>query len=224
MSQFIAPTATGHSIDDVWAAAVWADQVNQGYVKTAEHRWNPELEQSELVRDTNRVIMFAALADPTSITDDLRAAGRKLREQLAQDLTLRTLKGTTNDFDRSVGQVLAVTDCFVPSRHRYELAVLPCLPTVARRSQHRADRDAVLRQCDKLTAVPGTKVTLKVRVLSTFYSQNYHVYFVTAVTQDQQAVMFSYKNNIDADTVLEIRGTVREHCAQHTRLNRVKVI
>jgi hypothetical protein len=214
----------GYAADDVWAAAVLADQVNGGYVKDTEYRMD-ENGRQHVVRETNRFIVMDTLQNhPERITDDLRIEGMMLRDQLAQDLTLRTLKGTTTQFDNSIRQVLAVTDRMYTVTHRFEMAVIPSLPRSMRETVRRADVDAVLRECSPISAVPNSKVELEVRVVKSFYSRNYNVYFITAVTEDQGAVMFSLKENFAFNTELKIRGNVREHADKLTRLNRVKVL
>jgi len=213
----------GYSVDDVWAAAVLADRINSGYAKETEYRWDNGVQS--VVRENNRFIIMDTLQnEPDLITDELRAAGRTLRDQLAQDLTLRTLKGKTTGFDNSIQQCLAVTDRFYTVSHRFELAVIPSLPNSMRETVRRADVDSLLRGCGPISAVPGTKVDLAVRVVKSFYSQNYNTHFITAVTESNGAVMFTYRERFDFNTELKIRGNVREHAAELTRLNRVKVL
>jgi predicted amidohydrolase len=67
-------------------------------------------------------------------------------------------------------------------------------------------------------------VDLAVRVVKSFYSQNFNTYYITAVTESNGAVMFTYRERFDFNTELKIRGNVREHGAEMTRLNRVKVL
>lgn len=215
---------THHLVDDVWAAAVLADQINQGYVRETQYTLDLTTGVQQVVKETNRTVMMASLYNPDVITGQLRQAGRELRQQLSQELTLRMLRGTTSDFDRGIQQALAVTTQFSTVTHRLELAVIPCLPDSLRRSQSRAQVDAVLRQCHPVSADVGAKVDLRVRVMRCFFSKNHGVDFVTAVTPDNCAVMFSYKQAFAPDTELTIRGTVRGHSADLTRLNRVKVI
>jgi hypothetical protein len=50
------------------------------------------------------------------------------------------------------------------------------------------------------------------------------VNYITAVTEDNQAVVFTHKERFDFNTELTIRGNVREHGVDSTRLNRVKVV
>ena len=215
----------GHAVDDVWAAAVLADRINSGYVKDTEYRLDPDTGRQSVVRETNRFIVQDTLQNrPQEITDELRAEGRVLREQIAQDLMLRTLKGTISSFDNGVREALAVTDRMYTVSHRHELAVIPCLPAALRRSQRQAEVDHLLRGCGPISAQPGTRVDLAVRVVKCIYSRHYNVYFVTAVTDDQGAVVFANREQWEFGTNLTIRGNVRDHDSYLTRLNRVKVL
>jgi hypothetical protein len=215
----------GYAVDDVWAAAVLADRINSGYVKETEYHLDMGTGRQSVVRETNRFVIMDTLQNhPELITDELRAEGQSLRNQLAQDLTLRTLKGKTTGFDNSIQQCLAVTDRFYTVSHRFELAVIPSLPRSMRETVRRADVDSLLRECGPVAAKPGTKVDLAVRVVKSFYSQNFNVNYITAVTEDNQAVVFTHKERFDFNTELKIHGNVREHSADSTRLNRVKVL
>jgi hypothetical protein len=215
----------GYAVDDVWAAAVLADRTNSGYVKETEYHLDLDTGRQSVVRETNRFIIMDTLQyHPELITDDLRAEGMILRDQLAQDFTLRALKGKTTRFDNSILQCLAVTDRMFTVSHRFELAVIPSLPNSMRETVRRADVDSLLRGCGPISAQPGTKVDLAVRVVKSFYSQNFNTYYITAVTESNGAVMFSYRERFDFNTHLTIRGNVREHGTEMTRLNRVKVL
>jgi hypothetical protein len=213
----------GYSVDDVWAAAVLADRINSGYVKETEYQWDNGVQS--VVRETNRFVIMDTLQNhPELVTDELRAEGQSLRNQLAQDFTLRALKGKTTGFDNSIQQCLAVQDRFYTVSHRFELAVIPSLPRSMRETVRRADVDSLLRECGPIAAQPGTKVNLAVRVVKSFYSQNFNTHYITAVTESNGAVMFSYRERFDFNTELTIRGNVREHGTEITRLNRVKVL
>jgi hypothetical protein len=215
----------GYSVDDVWAAAVLADRINSGYVKETEYHLDLGTGSQSVMRETNRFIMLDTLQNhPEQITNELRTEGQSLRNQLAQDLTLRTLKGKTTGFDNSIQQCLAVTDRFYTVSHRFELAVIPSLPNSMRETVRRADVDSLLRGCGPIAAKPGTKVDLAVRVVKSFYSQNFNTHYITAVTESNGAVLFTYRERFDFNTELKIRGNVREHGTEMTRLNRVKVL
>jgi len=55
------------------------------------------------------------------------------------------------------------------------------------------------------------------------YSQNFGVYFITAVTADRHAVFFSYRERLANGHQCRIRGTVKAHRENSTQLNRVRI-
>jgi hypothetical protein len=50
------------------------------------------------------------------------------------------------------------------------------------------------------------------------------VYFVSGITDTNQAVFFSYRERQDVGTWLTIKGTVKAHRPDATQLSRVRVI
>jgi hypothetical protein len=47
---------------------------------------------------------------------------------------------------------------------------------------------------------------------------------VSAVTTDNHAVFFAYREEIRPETNLNIRGTIKRHTDSATQLNRVKLV
>jgi len=60
--------------------------------------------------------------------------------------------------------------------------------------------------------------------LKCVYSQKWFTYFVTGITSSDQAVFFSYKQEVAVGNVLNIAGTVKRQDNNQTQLNRVKVL
>ena len=73
-------------------------------------------------------------------------------------------------------------------------------------------------------AAVGARVAVDAVVVRSVYSQNYNVHFVTARTQCNRLVFFSYREGLDADTPIRVRGTVKAHRPDSTQLNRVKLV
>lgn len=217
-------TVKSYPADDVWAAACTAYRLNgNAYLKDSEYEVDATGAQ-RLVRHRNRDVMAQVLARPHQITDQDRAQARECRQFLQNDITFRTLKNTLTEFDRSVTRCLAVSDRFDGIAHRYEMAVIACLPHTQRKQLVRYDQQERLQACGQLDAPVGTKVQLQVEVIRSNYSQNYGVHFITAVTRDQQAVFFSYREAQAAGAWLTIKGTVKAQRDRQTQLNRVKVL
>jgi hypothetical protein len=70
----------------------------------------------------------------------------------------------------------------------------------------------------------GDRVDEPVTVVKCVFSQNYNVFFVTAVTESRHAVFFSYRERLNIGRQCHIRGTVKAHRENSTQLNRVRVL
>jgi len=230
-SYFVQPRATkpnmksfDYSVDDVWGAAVAAQRVNGEYVKEDQIKINED-GSHETLKKRNRDIMMDFLAVPGTITDEDRATGRECRGFLQNDLTFRALKGQLSEFDASVAKVVAVEDKFNSVQHRLELAVVACLPQSHQRALVRQSiQDRVRSAGGGLIGKIGDKVSLTAEVVSAKYSQTYGIFWVTAITQDNQAVFFSYKHQLNSATQINLVGTVKAHRDNQTQLNRVKIL
>jgi hypothetical protein len=83
--------------------------------------------------------------------------------------------------------------------------------------------DSRLAGCNGLIGEPGDKVELAIEVVRNNYSAKYNTWFVSAVTTDNHALFFAYREEIRPESTLNIRGTVKRHTDSATQLNRVKL-
>ena len=121
--------------------------------------------------------------------------------------------------------VVAVSEEFDTVTHKYELAVVASLPASHQRSLARQDVDSRVRQtAGGYVGAVDIKVDLDVEVVSANYSQSYGIFWVTAITQDNQAVFFSYRSKLTTGSWIQIKGTVKAHRDGKTQLNRVKIV
>lgn len=216
---------TGHSVSDVWAAASAAQRVNGEYVKETTRVFDKDTGVTRDVKRRNRDVMMEFLYNPDRILVEDVEAGEAARKYLEQDLVLRALKGSLNDFDASVQRVLAVKDRFYSVKHNYELAVVAALPASVIRSQQRQNSAARLQLAQGgFIAQPGVKITTRIEVLTCNYSKQYNIFWVTGITDQDQPVMFSAKERFDTGTWLDIQGKVKAHRDNLTQLNYVKVL
>ena len=219
------PANVQYSVSDVWAAACAADRINGGYVKEYVYEWDEATQTNKVAKDKNRHIMMHFLADPTRLTVDDIERGEHCRKFLENDLVFRTLKGKTSDFDNAIKKVLAVQDHFSTRDHKYELAIVACLPASVEKSEIRqASESRVQFATGGLIGEVGDKVETTVEVLNSQYSKQYEVYWVRGITEADQAVFFSSKEAYDPGTHLSIRGMVKAHKDNLTQLNYVKVL
>lgn len=217
------PASAKYSVSDVWAAACAAHRVNEGYFK--EEQWMPNATPPYIAKRKNRDVMMEFLMSPTDLTVDDIERGEHCRNFLQNDLVFRTLKNKTGEFDSAIKKVLAVQDQFDSYNHKYELAIVACLPQSVERSEIRqASESRVQFARGGLLGEVGDKVDLNIEVLNSQFSKQYGVHWVRGISEADQAVYFSSKESYDPGTHLSIRGTVKAHRDNLTQLNRVKVL
>ena len=226
--KFVAPTRINipkYTIGDAWAAACAAHRINGGYFKEVAYNWDETAQIQRIAKRKNRDIMMEFLADPTQLTVDDIERGEYCRDYLQSDLTFRTLKNKVGEFDNALRKVLAITDTFDSYHHKYELAILACLPASEGRSEIRQNSENRVQFAKGgYIGKEGDKIDLEVEVLNSNYSKQYNIYWVRAITAEDQAVFFSSKEAYDPGTHLAIKGTVKAHKDNLTQLSRVKVL
>jgi hypothetical protein len=214
-----------HSVDNVWGAACAAQRINGSYVKETQHRFDEDRNTMVVERLRNRDIMSDILANPAQLTVEDIAQGQECRKFLQQDLTFRGLKSQLTEFDLNVVKTLAVSEEFNTATHKLELALVACLPESQKRALARQEvQSRVGQTTGGYVGAVDNKVELDVEVVSANYSQSYGIFWVTAITRDNQAVFFSYKSKLVTGSWIQIKGTVKAHRDGKTQLNRVKVI
>ena len=205
-----------YKTEDIFAAACYADRINNGeYLKV------PTLDEDNNHRSTNRELMFKALAD-TSLTMDVDREQGEIVRRYYHSLTFKILKGTKlNEFDNNAMLIANKEE----TDGNYDIAVAASLPSCHRRAAARDQANAKVTFAQGgLIGSVGDKVTATVEVIKCVFSQQWGVFFVTAITDQDQPVFFANKNSFDVGTKLNIKGTVKAHRDNSTQLNRVKVV
>ena len=207
------------SADVVWAAAAYAHRENGGEYHKEEH-WMMNATPPYRLHETNRTIMWRAIRDNTLLTEADYEFGRVVREWTQKDLMVKTLKGQLNDFDTAL-VASAQRDHFLMS-DRYEISIVCSRPRAYEDTRQMEEAmEGISRE--PLAAV-GDRVDEPVTVVKCVFSQNYNVFFVTAVTESRHAVFFSYRERLNIGRQCHIRGTVKAHRENSTQLNRVRVL
>jgi len=219
------PVGVAHSVDNVWGAAVAAQRINGSYVKETQHRLDDTIGTIIVDKRRNRDIMLDILANSVQLTVEDIAQGQECRKFLQNDITFRALKNKLTEFDGSISKVLAVEDEFDTVKHKLELAVVACLPqSHARSLERQAVQDRVRQTSGALIGTPGVKVQLAVEIVKSNYSQQWNTWYATAVTADNSAVFFAYRQELARGATHTIVGTVKAHRDGSTQLNRVSII
>ena len=219
------PEGIRHSVDNVWGAAVAAQRINGSYVKETQHRLDDTIGTIIVDKRRNRDIMVDILANTALLTVEDIAQGQECRKFLQNDITFRALKNKLTEFDGAVSKVLAVEDDFDSVKHKYELAVVACLPqSHARSLERQAVQDRVRQTSGDHVGNPGDKVQLDVEIIKSNYSLQWNTWYATAVTPDNHAVFFAYRQQLGVGAKCTIYGTVKSHRDGSTQLNRVSII
>ena len=208
--------------DVIWAAAAHAHRINQGeYHREPYQARDTEGQPIGALYRRNRDIMLDVIRDPAVITDADRELGCAAREYHSRAIMMKSLRGTMSEFDHTVRQAVVLDD-FDLGGDRVSIAVIASqIRAYEAAQQLEIAMDGVSREP---VADVGAKIERDVTVARAIYSQNYGVWFITAVTQDRRAVFFSYRERMNAGYQCRIRGTVKAYRENSTQLSRVKVI
>jgi len=200
--------------DLVWSAACTAYRINGGYLK------EPEMIGDQVIRPTNRDLVRRALDKPELITDADRDMARNCRRHMAAAVTLQALRAELGEWSRITARVCDLNQI----TSMYDFSVITAMPHSYVKQLKKESVDARLARCDGLIGKVGDKVELAVEIVRNNYSAKYNTWFVSAVTADDHAVFFAYREEIRPETNLNIRGTVKRHTDSATQLNRVKLV
>jgi hypothetical protein len=207
----------------VLSAACAAQRVNGNkYIKY-------DLEENVFVNDkgevvkytTNRQLVETYIEQPEHIMDIDRDMAEKVRSYW-NGKTFKLLTGEyMSDFERNMLTLLqkeTVTE-------GYDVAVLASMPNSYQANLQRDQRDRRVKYSQGgYIGTVGERIKTQVEVLKCVYSQKWFTYFVTGITSSDQAVFFSYKQEVAVGNVLNIVGTVKRQDNNQTQLNRVKVL
>jgi hypothetical protein len=180
----------------------------------------PESDQTP-PKEINRDIINRLIADPSQITDADRVQAEAVRKYY-KGFTFKILQGKMlSEFDNNA-MVIANRDVIEAT---YDIAVIASLPASYERA---VKRDNLNRKIDSASGGfvgrVGDKVKLTVEVVRSVFSQQWNVFFITGITNDDQAVFFSYREAIPAGRTIVAQGTVKAHRDNSTQLNRVKLV
>jgi hypothetical protein len=202
--------------DLVWSAACTAYRLNGGYLK------EPEVIGDQVIRPTNRELVRRCLENLSLITDADREQARDCRRYMASAVTMQALKTELGEWARITARVCDLDTV----ASNYDLSVITAMPQSYIKQLKKESVDARLArtQAGGLQAKVGDKIDLTVEIVRNNYSAKFNTWFISAITTDNYAVFFAYREEIRPETNLNIRGTVKRHTDRATQLNRVKIV
>jgi len=204
--------------DDVFAAACAAFRINGAYLKDTVFDL-----KGEVVSYSNRTTLVRLLSENVDkITDEDRTQGKLVR-QYYKGLTFKILGDKyVSDFDRTAIECASLEKI----EGHLQVSVIASLPKcyIASKQRDNAEIKLLNATVEHIGKI-GDKVTLTIEVLRSIYSRNYNRYYITAITDDNKTVFFSYSKAAKIGDKMKIKGTVKSHRdTACTQLNRVKVI
>jgi len=203
----------------IWGAAAYAQRINGAYLK--EDRIEMVDEAPVVTARSSKVIMRGAIADQGLITEEDLAIGRLARDWHKKTLLVKALKGQLNDFEQSVARAAGMDE--FAENQRLEIAITASqIQSFIVNQQVAEAMSRVDTQAGFVGAV-GDRVNCAVEVVRSVYSQNYNCFFVTGITDKNQPVFFSYRNQLQPGSKITVQGFVKAHRNDSTQLNRVKV-
>ena len=200
--------------DLVWSAACTAYRLNNGYLK------EPETIGDQVIRPTNREIVRRALDNPALIADVDREMAQQCRGYMASSVTMQALKTELGEWAKITAKVcdLETVDSM------YDFSVITAMPHSYVKQLQKESVDARLARCQSTVGKLGDKIELSVEIVRNNYSANFNTWFVSGITTDNHAVFFAYREALQTDTHVTIRGTIKRHTDSATQLNRVKLV
>jgi hypothetical protein len=198
------------------AAAAYRVQ-GERYIKSGEARWDEE--SNRLIHLTsNRQIMIEFLENPTNITEQDRAMAGDIRREY-QTLSFKLLgNGRLSDIEHSSLKIIDSEQ--ITAR---DLGLVAYLPQGYHSAVEQRKINEILENSEKTPlAEYGKRITVTGRIIRSFWSKNWSVYFVTVVADTGHSVSFATKDKLDVDSNIEVRGTVKGQRDGVTQLSRPK--
>lgn len=219
MARYQAPKIS-YSTADVFAAACAAQRINGEYLKEDQNLYDADGYIIDTAKVANKKLTSQFLQGDFDITETDRENGEAVRQH-CNSLTFKLLQGKNlSDFEQTM---LRIADK-EKIESFYDVAVISSLPASFERAKARVETDRRVRDTNGFVSDVGGKVEVNVEIVKCVYSRfNWGVYFLTAITDDNKSVFFSYREQIEIGKSLKIKGTVKAHRDGSSQLTRVKV-
>lgn len=223
--KYVAPTFS-YPTKDVFAAAVRAHNVNQGYQKEAVCKYAPEDTEmrNPIVTPRNLDFMREYLTSAVEFTEEEYAEATSIIDYY-QGKLMELMSDKLNSYSQAA--------CQVANKEKIEslieIGLIASLPKAWRNSvvfDKMLDAKERAFSVSKIFGAKGDPFEGRVKVISSVYSQKWFRYFHTA--QDLatgNVVNFSSGEKLELNEELNIRGRIKDHVdGKVTRLNYVKII
>lgn len=216
--------AFSYPIMNVVEAACAAQRINGAYEKNDRSCYAQGTGENATKIIANREIMKTILGSEGKGEYQILPEDSELAEKVlgyAKSMILEVVKGTNNSFVMLVAEIAQKEEITSP----LHLAIIASLPNSYFRSRERLDQNMKLFGKDNiLDEAIGNKIQIEVEAIRCNYSDNWNVYYVTAIAGNS-TVFYSSKNKIETGKRFRISGTVKDHKDNsRTQLTRVKIL
>jgi len=222
MARYTRPARPVYSVADVFAAACAAQRINGEYLKSDDITYYDDGHEytHKVNRVANKTLVHQFLKGELGMTLEDHEMGDKVM-QYCRGLTFKLLTDKRlSDFEATM---LAIVEKSTTDSN-YDIAVVASLPASYERSLVRAEQNIRLREAAGCLEAPvGSKVEMDVEVVRCNYSNEWGVFYVTAIA-DAGVVFFAQQRKIDVDSKIRIKGKVKRHKEDRTQLSHVKII
>ena len=222
MARYTRPARPVYSVADVFAAACAAQRINGEYLKSDDITYYDDGHEytHKVNRVANKTLVHQFLKGELGMTLEDHEMGDKVM-QYCRGLTFKLLTDKRlSDFEATM---LAIVEKSTTDSN-YDIAVVASLPASYERSLVRAEQNIRLREAAGCLEAPvGAKVEMDVEVVRCNYSNEWGVFYVTAIA-DAGVVFFAQQRKIDVDSKIRIKGKVKRHKEDRTQLSHVKII
>lgn len=222
MARYTRPARPVYSIADVFAAACAAQRINGEYLKTDDITYYDDGHEytHKVNRVANKTLVHQFLKGELGMSLEDHEMGDKVM-QYCRGLTFKLLTDKRlSDFEQTMLTIVekSTTDS------NYDIAVVASLPASYERSLVRAEQNIRLREASGcIDADVGSKVELDIDVVRCNYSNEWGVFYVTAITEGG-VVFFARNSQIEVGSKVRIKGKVKRHKEDRTQLSHVKVL
>lgn len=211
------PALKMYSADQVFGAAVAAQELNGEYLKYAQ----TDPETGAVKRRPNKELMRQYLE--ADLTENQRAQAQAIRAHY-QKLLFQQMTGELKDFLASALRVSTRPE--FANNDWLDLAIVAALPSCYQRDVAREAAEAQreeIAQNSVPVGQPGERITGEFTVVQSRWSQKWNMWTVNA-QQNGNLFFFFLKQQVYPGDVIKISGTVKHHRdGNTTQLNRVRI-
>jgi len=204
--------------DEVFGAAVAAQELNKGYIKEPTYG-HPIDGNYKIVNRPNKEEVRNILMNKTMTPEHIEQ-GKAIRTHY-QGLLFKLVGGQLNDFLSTTLRV-ASKEMFTDV-DTYDLAVVSSLPSCYARDLNKENIDELVKNSAHVGTV-GSKIMGEFEILKSTFSMKWQTWIINA-KMGNDIFFFFFKEDLGTGTKKFLSAQIKQHCDDNvTKLTRIKVI